>query len=74
MAKFPRSTRSPPTCQTVTLVIDAKGAWMNPVTHKTIKEPTKILLVALPFDQAAWRSSTASGRNIRSGFTNSLSA
>ena len=30
-------------------VIDANGAWMNPVTHMTIKEPTKVLVVALPF-------------------------
>ena len=30
-------------------VIDGNGAWMNPVTRMTIKEPTKILLVALPF-------------------------
>lgn len=30
-------------------VINANGAWMNPITHATIKEPTKILLVALPF-------------------------
>jgi len=29
-------------------VMDAGGAWMNPVTHKTIKEATKVLLVALP--------------------------
>jgi len=29
-------------------VMDADGAWMNPVTHKTIKEATEVLLVALP--------------------------
>jgi Protein of unknown function (DUF3574) len=29
-------------------VIDAKGAWMNPVTHRTIKEDSKLLIVALP--------------------------
>lgn len=34
-------------------VLDASGAWMNPVTHKTIKEPTKVLLVALPEDPAS---------------------
>jgi hypothetical protein len=27
---------------------DAEGGWMSPVTHKTIKEHTKVLLVALP--------------------------
>ena len=31
-------------------VFDASGAWMNPMTHKTIKEATKVLLVALPED------------------------
>ena len=30
-------------------VIEANGAWMNPITHTTIKEPTKVLLAALPF-------------------------
>jgi hypothetical protein len=29
-------------------VFDAKGGWMNPITHKTVKEATKVLLVALP--------------------------
>jgi Protein of unknown function (DUF3574) len=29
-------------------VLDAKGAWMNPITHRTIEEATKVLLVALP--------------------------
>jgi hypothetical protein len=29
-------------------VIDGRGAWMNPVTHKTIHEPTKIVIAALP--------------------------
>lgn len=29
-------------------ILDANGAWMNPITRKTIKEPTKVLLVALP--------------------------
>jgi len=29
-------------------ILDASGGWMNPVTHKTVKEPTKVLLVALP--------------------------
>lgn len=33
-------------------VWDAKGAWMNPMTHRTIREPTKVLTVALPVDQA----------------------
>jgi hypothetical protein len=27
---------------------DAEGGWMSPMTHKTIKEHTKVLLVALP--------------------------
>ncbi len=29
-------------------VFDARGGWMNPVTHKTIQEGTKVLVVALP--------------------------
>lgn len=29
-------------------ILDANGAWMNPITHKTIKEGTKVLFVALP--------------------------
>jgi hypothetical protein len=29
-------------------IFDASGAWMNPMTRKTIKEHTKVLVVALP--------------------------
>jgi hypothetical protein len=29
-------------------VMDANGAWMNPITRRTIEEPTKVLLVSLP--------------------------
>ncbi len=29
-------------------VWDARGAWMNPRTRTTIKEPSKVLAVALP--------------------------
>jgi hypothetical protein len=29
-------------------VLDATGAWMNPITRGTVKENTKVLLVALP--------------------------
>jgi hypothetical protein len=29
-------------------VFEANGNWMNPMTHKTIREGTKVLLVALP--------------------------
>src|ERR1700704_3881911 len=29
-------------------VMDANGGWMNPVTHKTVNEGTKVLVVALP--------------------------
>ncbi len=29
-------------------VVNATGAWMNPVTHQTIKENSRILVVALP--------------------------
>ncbi len=29
-------------------VQDAYGAWMNPITHKTIREATKVVLAALP--------------------------
>ncbi|WP_158929813.1 DUF3574 domain-containing protein [Acidisphaera sp. S103] len=29
-------------------VFDANGGWMNPITHATVQEHTKVLLVALP--------------------------
>jgi hypothetical protein len=29
-------------------VFDASGAWMNPMTHRTIREATKVVVVALP--------------------------
>ena len=29
-------------------VFDADGGWMNPITHKTVEQHTKVLLVALP--------------------------
>src|SRR3954454_8041541 len=29
-------------------VVDAQGAWMNPITHGTIGEGSKLLIVALP--------------------------
>ncbi len=29
-------------------VMDANGAWMNPVTHATVREAAKVLIVALP--------------------------
>jgi hypothetical protein len=29
-------------------VMDAAGAWMNPKTHTTVSEATKLILVALP--------------------------
>jgi Protein of unknown function (DUF3574) len=29
-------------------VLDASGAWMNPITRKTIHEGTKVLIVGLP--------------------------
>lgn len=29
-------------------VYDAAGGWMSPVTHKTIHEPTKVLMAAMP--------------------------
>jgi hypothetical protein len=31
-------------------LFDANGAWMNPVTRKTIQETTKVLIAALPDD------------------------
>ena len=34
-------------------VWDARGAWMNPMTRKTIKEATKVLAVALPVNEAS---------------------
>ncbi len=27
---------------------DASGGWMNPVTHRTVRERTKVIVVALP--------------------------
>jgi hypothetical protein len=29
-------------------ILDGNGAWMSPITHKTAKETTKILIAALP--------------------------
>lgn len=29
-------------------VFDANGGWMNPITHRSIKEPTKVIVAALP--------------------------
>jgi hypothetical protein len=29
-------------------ILDANGAWMNPITRKTVKEGTKVLVAALP--------------------------
>jgi hypothetical protein len=29
-------------------VLDANGAWMNPITHRTITEATKVVVAALP--------------------------
>lgn len=29
-------------------VLDGSGGWMNPITRKTIKERTKVLIAALP--------------------------
>ena len=29
-------------------VLDASGAWMNPITHKTISESSRVVVVALP--------------------------
>ncbi len=34
-------------------VWDARGAWMNPRTRTTIKEPAKVLAVALPVGPAS---------------------
>ncbi len=35
-------------------VFDAGGGWMNPVTHKTTREATKVLLAALPDTPASF--------------------
>ena len=32
-------------------ILDGNGAWMNPVTHKTGKEATKVVIAALPDTQ-----------------------
>lgn len=34
-------------------VFDAAGEWTNPRTHRTVKEATKVLLVALPDSPAS---------------------
>jgi hypothetical protein len=43
-------------------VIDANGAWMNPVTHATVREASKMLVVAVP-DTAASLAAIARLRN-----------
>jgi hypothetical protein len=45
-------------------VLDGNGGWMNPITRKTIKEATKILVAALP-DSA---DSLAAIERIRSAY------
>jgi hypothetical protein len=32
---------------------DGVGAWMNPVTHQTVHEATRVLTVAMPADPAS---------------------
>jgi hypothetical protein len=39
-------------------VFDGAGAWLNPATRRTVHEPTKVLLVALP-DTAASAAAVA---------------
>ena len=34
-------------------VFDADGQWMNPATRRIVKEKTKVIVVALPDDEAA---------------------
>ena len=45
-------------------VLDAQGAWMNPVTRKTIKEATRIVVAALP----DVRGSVASVNRVRTDY------
>lgn len=45
-------------------VLDAHGAWMNPMTRKTIKEATKIVVAALPDVP----DSVASVNRVRTGY------
>jgi hypothetical protein len=45
-------------------ILDGNGAWMSPITHKTAKEPTKILIAALP----ATSGSLAAINQIRSAY------
>jgi hypothetical protein len=45
-------------------ILDGTGAWMNPRTHRTVSEATKILIVATP-DTAA---SLAAVQRVRSAY------
>ena len=45
-------------------VLDAQGAWINPVTRKTIKEATRIVVAALP----DVRGSVASVNRVRTDY------
>lgn len=45
-------------------VLDATGAWLDPKTHTTISEPTKILVAAMPDTLAA----TAAIERVRSAY------
>jgi hypothetical protein len=45
-------------------VLDAHGAWMNPATHRTIQEPSKVVVAALPDAPA----SLASIDRVRTGY------
>ena len=47
-------------------VLDANGGWMNPITHKTFNEGTKVLVVALPRCPTVWPRSTGFEPPIRS--------
>ncbi|HYZ22297.1 MAG TPA: DUF3574 domain-containing protein [Rhodopila sp.] len=35
-------------------VLEAEGAWMSPHSHRTIREHTKVLVVALPDSSESW--------------------
>ena len=45
-------------------VVDAAGAWMNPITHKTISQASRVVIVALPESP----DSLAAINRIRTGY------
>ena len=53
-------------------VFDAAGAWLNPATSRTVHEPTKVLLVALPDGPASMAAITRIRQAYQVGFHQTL--